>query len=545
MIGDNFQGLANQIIGWNNPNFTAEMKQQQQLEMMRMAQQTRQNQQQNQLEQMRQAQTQQYQQAMIKDEQERISLEKMDKKFSQNSQLRKAFDDDLTPPQVLATKASYAGIVDPNLLDQLAQGRIADLQAAGWEKQTGKPLPILPNPAFAMPNLGSGIGPANTMPGIQQPLQPGQLAPGETKWVPPTNYKYIGSPNEGITAISERPGQIGTATTIQEPNSFGTGPLKQQIEAQRIISNADSGKYDKATVQGAQNFLKKQEGGTFLYINQLATDPKYNVQDKDPSLSPEQNNKKNLEASALKLRDYLTKNDPGTLAYFNAIKDGKVPISGFSEKANEIRDAVFHLFPNADLTQLTVRQNFQAAAGNPGSIWRQNLTSLNTVAEHLSSLDQTIEDLKLGPQPIGNVLTLMARQITGDPTITAESTDRMAVILETHRALSGVGITDQEMKNAAKNLPSKMVSYDQAKQFVKSLAQLVNQRMGVQQETANSIMGEDNSTVVEMPGSYNALKTILGVPNFNTESLAKQAADRGLIRSGDRINIGGVSGVWQ
>lgn len=396
------------------------------------------------------------------------------------------FDKADTDESIEATRQRMlAGGIAPPLVEAEAKARKSELMS---EKLAKGYTPFQPQPVSVAPPQTGFPSSLPTLQGQTMP-PPYAIQAGGKTLVPPSKFEIQAPTATAPGGVWEQPGGVGRPQfqpSGQMPATGGGGLLGEMIQAQNLLTSETATPQQK---DAARSFMQKQEGGNFK-----ATLAEI----------------KNLRTPEERI-DYLQQNDPGMLDYIKGIRDGRVPVTGFSQFSNDIRDLVTRLYPNTNFGKVAFYQRAWGSYGDMNGRFQQNVLSLNTVAAHLGSLKDTIENLNIGDQPIPNGFDLMAKQITGDPTVTAKNMTELAVTLETHRALSGVGITDQEMQRYNSILGDKFFGKKQALQFVKSIGHLVDQRFKASEQEVSTVLGPEalEQIPVRRPDAVASLSGIL------------------------------------
>lgn len=130
----------------------------------------------------------------------------------------------------------------------------------------------------------------------------------------------------------------------------------------------------------------------------------------------------------------------------------------------------------------------------------QSILALNTLAKHMETFDNTIDELKNGNIKPENAIINFAKDVTGDPTITDFKFAKEIVNSELERLLTGVGVTQQGMERVNKML-STSAGYKQMKSASQLLKTIVRGRIEPLRTQYKNMMGEEENGQILFPES--------------------------------------------
>lgn len=421
------------------------------------------------------AQQQQMQQYQMMRDAQVLKDQQQQQAFEQRNKVTDQMLKAETPEGVQAVAANYAGLIHP------VQTAAMMKAAEGFRQKKLEDMQL-----EAASRQGRDIVPTSQIPTEQVPVEsPSFLPTPPPMTVPSPDYTQIGQ--TGLSA--------------------GPSALNEMRRASANLSNtrADAGGY--STIGSGNQKLDEMFNTVSDVVTKIPTPGERHA--------------------------WLEQNSPGVLNELEAIKEGRSAPSKFGKYGTIMSSGVQALWPGTDEMILEQRRAMRRDYGRSSSLLFKNSRSLSTIANHLKTLNETFDDLDLKEQPIENFFDLTVKQLTGDPTVTARNATQLAVVLETHPALSGVSITDQDFKQWMRAIPEKLIGKNQAKSAVQQLAHLVVQRAGVQQEGINAVMGDDTDMKVLMPSAEKALAEILNSPSGTSGSgISQDAAIAELRRRG-------------
>jgi hypothetical protein len=140
----------------------------------------------------------------------------------------------------------------------------------------------------------------------------------------------------------------------------------------------------------------------------------------------------------------------------------------------------------------------------------ENVTALNTVTPHLKNLDEAIEKANVQKIPFQTAFVMAVKEATGDATITDLKTAKEVVDSEMQRALTNAAVTVEGMQEQRRLQNMKLSSYAQAKQYVKSVAHIIDQRGSQIEEEFVQRMGKKPKGVLLTPDAKKMLGTLSG-----------------------------------
>lgn len=157
---------------------------------------------------------------------------------------------------------------------------------------------------------------------------------------------------------------------------------------------------------------------------------------------------------------------------------------------------VARLYPGWDMKKYGQQQKFinDLAAGKMS----QQVTSLNTLAKHLNTFEEEINSLKNTNLKPKNAVINMAKDITGDPSITDFRYAKEIVYGELQRTLTGVGVT-QEGMNRVNAMLSENAGISQMQSNVKLLKEIVRGRISPLRTQYKNIMGKEEDGQILFP----------------------------------------------
>jgi hypothetical protein len=453
-IGDNFQSLADILMRSGAPVSPVEQQRH------GIAQQELNQRQQGLLvDQQRNTLLQQQQSNLLAQKQQEDDRQKQSDRSEMVFKTLGLFDKSTNPAQ---TAAIYHGLrgagYDATWLDTLKSGTDNRHRLEGFrEVQKAQQQAAKSGATGGLSSMMTTAPPpdaASAMPSFQGMAQTGPGPQSETQWQAPPSFKSVGTQGSYFEQADPN------AQPVFHPGAAGTrltGQLGEMAQAYSILKDTNADPSERAA---AEQYITSKEGGEYAALAQTLGQFK----------SPEER------------IEWLQQNKPGKLDYIKGIIDGRTQVTGFSQYANTIRDVVSMVDPKVDFQKVAARQRQWSTFGDLNGRFQQNRGSLNMIARHLGELDSSLDALKASNQPIENWYDMTAKQLTGDSTVTAFTATQLAVVLEAHRALSGVGITDQERQGWGSSLRSKFFGHDQAKQFIKTVGDLVSQRIAAQSE---------------------------------------------------------------
>lgn len=176
---------------------------------------------------------------------------------------------------------------------------------------------------------------------------------------------------------------------------------------------------------------------------------------------------------------FLDKLNPQLAANVQAVANYELDPKSFPLRSGE-RSALFAATkkydPSFDQKLYPTQQAYmkEMASNKRGTIGG-TINSANTLVAHLDLLDQQVDKLKntnLKPQ---NAVVNLAKQITGDSSITDFEQAKAVVDSELEVLLSGVGATQQGLA-ARRTLLSENAGYDQMKSAIKTIGHVLQAR---------------------------------------------------------------------
>jgi hypothetical protein len=316
-------------------------------------------------------------------------------------------------------------------------------------------------------------------------------------------------PNQGMGKVSYN-NQTG-AVKMQNPNTImqflvGNAPLNKQLQNVRIAQQISQG-----GVGGAENLSPEEYAARISAFQDAAA---------EAGLNPE----------AIKMG---AKNQPMYSPSMGqdmappiaeAVKRGD--FTGYVKADQRTRSAIAAELSKEGVDTSKIDAQLSYLKDVYSGKTAQNTLSLNTLTSHLGYLDEAITQLRAGGQPIENSIVLTARKITGDPSITDFETAKEVVDNELQRALSGIGVTQEGMQRQGLILKGKTFGEKQARQYVSSLSNILNERLNNIERGYKGRIGKDAPEGV--------------IQTSETKTTLSKLTGRGLNRSGE--SSGGQSG---
>jgi hypothetical protein len=171
------------------------------------------------------------------------------------------------------------------------------------------------------------------------------------------------------------------------------------------------------------------------------------------------------------------------------------------------------LYPGWDMKKYSQQQGYVNDLAS-GQLNKQ-VISLNTLAKHLTTFEQTVDSLKNTNVKPQNAVINMAKNITGDPTITDFNMAREIVYSELQRTVTGAAVT-QEGLNRVDKILSPNAGYNQMEGNIKILKEIVKGRIKPLQTQYKNIMGKDESGQILFPESSKIFNNPTANDNVNT-----------------------------
>jgi hypothetical protein len=167
------------------------------------------------------------------------------------------------------------------------------------------------------------------------------------------------------------------------------------------------------------------------------------------------------------------------------------------------------LDPTFDMKEFPARSAFVKDLNSGNGKMFQQVTSANTLIGHLGFMNQKIDELKNKNLSPANTVINLAKELSGDPTITNYTQASAVVDSELDRLLTGVGVT-QEGMNFRRTLLSKNSGYKQQKEAVKTLVSILESRAGALEKQYKRVLKKDAGDNILFPESRETIKSIRG-----------------------------------
>jgi len=182
--------------------------------------------------------------------------------------------------------------------------------------------------------------------------------------------------------------------------------------------------------------------------------------------------------------------EPGIAALVKKVANYEVPIAGFGGMDAKTRAKVLPLVaqydPTFDATQYNARMKLRQDFTSGKSA--QAIRSLNTVIQHMDSLDKAAAGLDNSQWQLWNYAANKGREASGDPRVDKFNTAATAVEDELSAVFKATGSTDTSIKQWKDRL-SASKSPEQYKGIIQEAVNLLDGRMQAIQGTWNQGMG--------------------------------------------------------
>lgn len=155
--------------------------------------------------------------------------------------------------------------------------------------------------------------------------------------------------------------------------------------------------------------------------------------------------------------------------------------------------------PSFNMMEYPKRQKYLNSISDPSTFAGRNIISLNTLAHHLTQLDEEIEANKgVNFKPTQTALN-WAREVSGDPSITDEKIAQKVVKDELEKALAGT-VTQEALRDFDKVFNAN-TGYNAKKNAIKTFVKIVKGRIQPYREQFKQVLKRDEAGEIINPES--------------------------------------------
>ena len=201
--------------------------------------------------------------------------------------------------------------------------------------------------------------------------------------------------------------------------------------------------------------------------------------------------------------EILSQLTPETAVSLQGLIDYEDDPRMYSSRNNSRKEAVMlarMVDPTYDPTKYETRKKYRLELASESSVIGKQKRNLNTVAQHVAQLDGYIDLLGGGNIKPTNMVVNFAKEMTGNPNLATYEQASEAVLSEMQSLLTGVGVTQEGMREARK-IVSRDTGYEAKKAALASLVKIIHGRTSVLRHTFENNMGKEESGEILYPES--------------------------------------------
>ncbi len=218
-------------------------------------------------------------------------------------------------------------------------------------------------------------------------------------------------------------------------------------------------------------------------------------------------------------------------ALVNGLGDYSLDLSKISSLRNNDREKLTgitkRVFPEFDMKQYEARKKFMddvMDSSSTGSFGSKSL-SMNTLIGHLGELKNDMTVLNNTGSPPANAVINLAKQLTGDSSITDYKLAKTNVESEIENLLTASGVTQQGLAHRLSILPDN-ASKQAMDDYLKTIGRTIAVRGNAMEGVFKTRLGKDAGNYVYNPGSRESLQSIMKGGNGENDIKSGAGSDK-------------------